>query len=316
LSRDGSCRLTVVGDVCIDLVMGPVANWPKVGTETIMDRTEMRAGGSGGNAALAMRALGTSCTLVSETGSDAMGRWLTGQFDDLDARLTTVQAATSVTVGIIHDCGERTLFTSKGHLEEIEWSQLKPLVKQAQLGDIALLTGAFLLPRMRREYATVIAELRQMGFKVAIDTGWPSEGWTDSLRAEVTEWLRECDYIFLNELELLSLSGEASLESAALSVGAWLRPDAFLIAKMGPHGARAWQGSKSWSCPAPSVSAFDTIGAGDSFNAGCLAALLAGQSIGDAIQSGCRTASRIISQFPRSSISPGDLVSENTAIPA
>ena len=49
-----SQRLTIIGDIGIDLVMGPVSGWPRLGTETMMERSELRPGGSAANAALAV----------------------------------------------------------------------------------------------------------------------------------------------------------------------------------------------------------------------------------------------------------------------
>jgi hypothetical protein len=39
-------RLTIIGDIGVDLVLGPLSGWPRVGTETIMERSELRAGAS------------------------------------------------------------------------------------------------------------------------------------------------------------------------------------------------------------------------------------------------------------------------------
>ena len=46
--------LAVIGNVNVDLIMGPAAPWPQPGTEIIVDHDELRVGGSAGNAALAV----------------------------------------------------------------------------------------------------------------------------------------------------------------------------------------------------------------------------------------------------------------------
>ena len=60
--------LTIIGDVCVDLTMGPIGDWPDIGTETVMDESETRPGGSGGNSALAMQYLG--CLLYTSDAAD------------------------------------------------------------------------------------------------------------------------------------------------------------------------------------------------------------------------------------------------------
>jgi sugar/nucleoside kinase (ribokinase family) len=144
--------ITLIGDIGIDLVMGPLAGWPEIGTETLMPRSEMRAGGSAGNVALALRSLGAPVRLISAIGNDPLGHWLTGQFDGIDTELTVIDTATSTSVGLLHEGGERNFFTTRGHLETQVWTP----PARARSGDIVLLTGVFLLPEMRSTYAAVM----------------------------------------------------------------------------------------------------------------------------------------------------------------
>lgn len=301
-------RLSIIGDVAVDLVLGPVDGWPAIGTETIMQRSELRAGGSGGNTALAMRHLGVPCRLFSQVGDDTFGGWLAGEFKGLDAHLGVARAATTVSTGVIHTCGERTFFTTRGHLEEQSWDQIRPLIDQNPApGSIALLTGAFLLPKMRAEYGQIVEELSGLGYQIAIDTGWPPEGWSFATRASALGWLGRCDHILLNEIEITGLAETDDLDTAFRRLTPLLRPEAVLVAKTGPKGAAAYYGGSRFTAAAPKVAVFDTIGAGDSFNAGYLAARLSGAGVQDALGAGCRAASAIIGRFPRQAIAPGQL---------
>jgi ribokinase len=60
---------------------------------------------------------------------------------------------------------------------------------------------------------------------------------------------------------------------------------------------------------------FDTIGAGDSFNAGYLLARLDGAGLAEALAAGCQAATAIIARFPRRSIAPGDLAGLRARLP-
>src|SRR5215470_7795510 len=87
-------RLTIIGDVGVDLVLGPLSGWPRVGTETLVERSELRAGGSAANAALAVSYLGGHSQLLSAIGNDEPGAWLAGQLRPLGASLAVCDAST------------------------------------------------------------------------------------------------------------------------------------------------------------------------------------------------------------------------------
>src|SRR5579859_6651451 len=125
MTTDGR-RLTIIGDIGVDLVLGPISDWPQPGTETLIERSELRAGGSAGNAALAVSYLGGTSRLLSVVGNDDLGDWLTAQFDGLGASLEVCDSPTTLSVGLIHSCGERTFFTTRGHLEQLSYELLRP----------------------------------------------------------------------------------------------------------------------------------------------------------------------------------------------
>lgn len=288
--------VTILGDSGIDLVMGPLDQWPQPGTETLMPRSDMRAGGSAGNTALALRHLGVPARLVSAIGNDALGQWLKDQFGDIEAELSVCAAATSLSVGLLHEGAERTFFTTRGHLE----LQDQPVLPPARDGDILLLTGVFLLPRLRRDYGRILQQGRDLGYRIALDTGWPPEGWTDAVIADVRSWLALADHVLLNEVEILRLGESDNLTTAMARLSGDLLPGASLVAKVGRDGAIGTRnGEIARAAPPPAAEIFDTVGAGDAFNAGYLNACTQGAVLGDALTAGCRTATQIISHFPR-----------------
>lgn len=303
--------LTIIGDVGIDLVMGPIESWPAVGTESLMNRSELRAGGSGGNTALAASYLGADSRLVSAVGNDALGAWLKEQFSSLNAALSACQAATSISVGFIHTCGERTFFTTRGHLETFAYEHVRPLLHPAPAsGSFVMLCGAFLTPALRKSYPRLIGELIESGYEVAIDTGWPPDGWTDASRAEVAGWLAQCDHVLLNEIEVVNLADRAELDAAVTRVSSMLKPGATLVVKTGERGAVGVQQGRRLEFRAEKLAVFDTIGAGDSFNAGYLLSRLDGGDLAQSLAAGCRAAGSIISRFPRQEIRPGELAGQ------
>jgi sugar/nucleoside kinase (ribokinase family) len=310
MTTDGQ-RLTIIGDIGVDLVLGPLSSWPQAGTETLMERSELRAGGSAGNVAFAAHYLGGHSRLLSVVGNDDLGTWLRDQFRELGASLEVCDAPTTLSVGLIHSWGERTFFTTRGHLEHLSYEQVRQRVLPApDSNSVALLSGVFLTPHLRAQYPRLIAELISLGYQVALDTNWPPQNWSGALRAEVGTWISKCQHVLLNELEVAHLGDSSDLSVAIDRLTPLLAPGATLVVKAGAKGAIGVQGGRRIDCKAPSVAIFDTIGAGDSFNAGYLLARLAGAGLADALAAGCNSASNIIARFPRRSISRGELAGQ------
>ena len=300
--------LTIIGDVGVDIVLGPIDHWPAVGTEALMDRSELRPGGSAANAALAANYLGAPCRLLTSVGNDGLGTWLAEQFRGLDASLQVCDSATSVSVGIIQSCGERTFLTTRGHLEMFAYEHVRPFVPRAKHpGSIALLSGVFLTPKLRRDYSQLLEEIAALGYQIALDTGWPSGNWNDELREQVFGWVEKCDHVLLNEIEVAHLGDSTDLQVALGNVSRRLKPGASLVVKNGAKGAIGFQSGATKQVDAVPSAVFDTIGAGDSFNAGYLLARLEGSDLTDALAAGCRAAAAVITRFPRRSIQPGEL---------
>jgi ribokinase len=313
----GQQRLTIIGDVSVDLVLGPISSWPRIGTETLMDQSELRAGGAAGNAALAAHWLGVDSRLLSVVGNDAIGAWLSGQFRAIGASLTVCDAPTTLTVGLIHSCGERTFLTTRGHLEALSYELVRPSLGPApDTHSIVLLSGIFLTPALRAAYPQLLRDLNALGYQVALDTNWPPQGWSAQLRAEVGSWLSSCDYVLLNDLEVRSLADVEDLAEAIERLVPLLKAGGSLVVKRGAHGAIAAQAGRRCEYVAPQARIFDTIGAGDSFNAGYLLARLDGAGLEESLAAGCRAAAAIISRFPRRSLAAGNLAGLRTSIPA
>lgn len=300
--------LTIIGDVGVDIVLGPIDHWPAVGTEALMDRSELRAGGSAANAALAASYLGAPCRLVSAVGNDGLGTWLAEQFREFDTSLPVCDAATSVSVGIIHSCGERTFLTTRGHLEAFAYEHVRPFLSRARhRNSIALLSGVFLTPKLRSNYSKLLDEVAALGYQIALDTGWPSGNWNDELREQAFGWVAKCDHVLLNEIEVANLGNSTDMQVALANVSRKLKPGASLVVKNGAKGAIGFQAGITMRVDAVPSAVFDTIGAGDSFNAGYLLARLEGSDLSNALSAGCRAAAAVITRFPRKSIKPGEL---------
>ena len=80
-----------------------------------------------------------------------------------------------------------------------------------------------------------------------------------------------------------ALGGAEDIEAAARALAA---RGPLAVVKLGPEGAVAVGDGEVTRAVAPAADAVDTTGAGDSFDAGFLAARLAGESLADALALG------------------------------
>jgi sugar/nucleoside kinase (ribokinase family) len=96
---------------------------------------------------------------------------------------------------------------------------------------------------------------------------------------------RSATNVFLpNEKEALSLSGETNFDLAAGRLG--FRVEALAV-KLGAAGALGVRGGQTVRVASIPVNVIDTVGAGDSFNAGFLYGYLHNWELGQSLQLAC-----------------------------
>lgn len=292
--------LAVVGNVNIDLIMGPVAPWPQPGTETVVDNDQLRVGGSAGNTALAWQAMNANFCCAANVGDDAYGTWLQDTFGHNAEHWPRTATSTTVSVGLTHPDGERTFFTTQGHIQALSWPQVRTMLEAANLsGGILLLAGGFLTPGLCQDYPQIFDWADAHGAEVALDPGWPTDGWTPANVALVQTWVRRCHHMLFNEVEATTMTGTDTPQQALHALQD-LAETAAIVIKAGPQGAFALSPTRELvHATGLPVTVIDTIGAGDTFNAGYLLGRAQGKDLQAAMQMGVQTAAKAISTFPR-----------------
>ncbi|MCB1491609.1 MAG: carbohydrate kinase family protein [Rhodobiaceae bacterium] len=292
--------LAVVGNVNVDMILGPTAPWPTPGSEVFVDHSELRVGGSASNSALTWQALGADFQFVANSGSDLYGAWMRDQLTPHSAAWPVADGPSTISVGITHPDGERTFFTNKGHLAVLDWPDVRDGFDWDGLsGGYLLLCGAFLLTALAPDFPALFAKAHDHDIRVALDTGWPPDGWDEATRQAAMEWAGGSDCLLVNEVEAAALSGVEDPKLAGRALLDLMRPGSIVVVKIGPQGAWAFHDDEAVHAPAPLVRVVDTIGAGDVFNAAFLMGLADGSPLGEATELGVRAASRAISTFPR-----------------
>lgn len=294
--------LAVIGNVNVDLILGPADPWPKAGTEVMVDHDELRVGGQAGNSALAWDGMGIEYEIAANVGDDQFGRWLADAFGDHGRKWPVRPEGTTLSVGITHPDGERTFFTTRGHLPRLNLADVLGVLNgEALAGGYALLTGAFLTDDLTKDYLLLFDWADTHGISVALDTGWPIDGWTEQNCASARQWLSRCRIALLNDIETTTLADRADPIEAARELASHMPEGAIVVVKRGPDGAIAiGPDGEVAMATTPAVKVIDTIGAGDVFNAAFLAALACEKPLAECLSAGTIVASHAISTLPRS----------------
>ena len=293
--------LAVAGNVNVDLIMGPVAPWPQPGTEVIVAHDDLRVGGAAGSTALAWQANGVAFQFGANVGSDMFGAWLAAAFPQHAPHWPISPRRSTLSVGISHPDRERTFFTTDGHLRDMTASDVLGTLDGPSLrGGVLLLCGAFVTDALAAGYGEILDWADSFDIDIALDTGWPTQGWTETTCIQTLAWLARSQIALLNEVEATSLTQTADIETAAIALRQSMPPGARVVIKRGAAGALALDASGQFHhIPAQSLQVIVTIGAGDIFNAGFLAADARGLPLPDCLRYGAATASRAISTHPR-----------------
>ena len=290
--------LAVAGNVNVDLIMGPIAPWPVPGSEVLSSHDDLRPGGAAGNTALAWAALGVPFIIASNIGDDVLGRWVQQSFSPASNGWAVTPLPTTISVGVTHPGDERTFFTTAGHLPHLAWPAVKGQLHGLE-GGLLLLCGSFLTGPLTAEYTALFNWAKAHRVDVALDPGWPPQGWTGVICAQARCWLAHTKHLLVNEIEAINLANAANIDAALPILLAQMPEGAVVVVKAGSQGAFAMSAAGVVHVPAPTVPVIDTIGAGDIFNAGYLLAIARDSAIGAAVSAGVQLASIAISTSPR-----------------
>ncbi|TQS42159.1 carbohydrate kinase family protein [Cryptosporangium phraense] len=267
----------VVGDANPDLVLrGDVV--PRFGqVEQLLTDADLVLGGSAAITASGCARLGLRTALLARVGDDVFGSVTRGWLADRGVRLESPRPAAGEPTGlsvILSGPDDRSILTLPGTIPTLTPDDVSDdLLARTRHLHVA---SVFLQPALAAGLADVLTRARAAGVTTSVDTNWdPSEKW-EGIRSV----LAVTDVFLPNTAELLAVTGEASAEAAAASLVA---AGTTVVLKDGARGGRVWAPEGEFAAPSLAVPVVDTTGAGDSFNAGFLAARLGGASLEEAV---------------------------------
>ncbi|GAA1607908.1 MULTISPECIES: carbohydrate kinase family protein [Kribbella] len=275
-----SFDLLVIGDANPDVVVGSVDQPILFGQrERLVPHGSLVLGGSASIMACGVARLGLRVAFAGRVGDDPAGDFVRTSLSDrgvnVDALAVDPVSPTPLTT-ILTSGDDRAILTSPGCLPATAAEDVPPSlirsVRHVHAGSF------YLMPRLAAGLAGIFKEAKAAKATTSLDPNDDPAGKWD--RTVLDRVLRFTDYFLPNASEALALTGHHDVEAAA---GILARRGPLAVVKNGADGALAHNGSTVVTAPAVKVDTVDAVGAGDSFDAGWVAAVLNGSKLDRAL---------------------------------
>ncbi|GAA3468468.1 carbohydrate kinase family protein [Nonomuraea roseola] len=266
--------LLVVGDANPDVIVSGAPPQLAFGQrEQLVETGELVLGGSGAITACGAARLGLRTAFAGRVGADAAGDFvlssLAGRGVDVSACVVEPARPTALTVVLVRG-GDRAIMTAPGCLPD-PWAVPSSLVARAAHVHVS---SFFLQPGL--DVTGLFAAARERGVGTSLDTNDDPAGEWKGLERVVGL----TDVLLPNEAEALAMAGAlaAAGSDVADAAAALAALGPLPVVKRGGDGALAWPQDGPLHVPVTvhGTGFADAVGAGDSFNAGFLAARLRG----------------------------------------
>jgi sugar/nucleoside kinase (ribokinase family) len=276
--------VTIAGELNLDLILYGLPEQLEPERELLADRMMLTLGSSSAIVAHNLSALGSRVGFQSRIGDDSLGRISLEQLQESGVDVSNVRVVRSaITTGltvILHHEQWRNILTYVGTIAELTWDDL----------DLQYLADSrhfhfssyYLQKSLRPRAAELFRYLKSKGLTISLDTNDdPEDRWEGGLH----ELLPHVDVFLPNEREACKAAGTEKLEDAIDRLSEMVP---LLVVKLGRKGALARKGSERFTAEAREIVPVDSVGAGDSFDAGFLHEYVRGSDLAKCLASGNR----------------------------
>lgn len=262
-------------------------------------------GGDTLNSAIYLARQGIEVDYVTSLGDDPMSSWMVEQWSKEGVGCSLIDYQSDAVPGMYlietDDSGERSFYywrdSSPARRLFDDAGRANGLFEQFSNFGYLFLSGitlAIYSDSSRQRLFSLLSQYRDKGGKVIFDGNYRPKLWESR---EITKQAYESMYR-LTDIALptiddeQALFGDADSDSVVKRLQSWGVQE--IVLKMGEKGCLVTTAESSETVPAKRVTPVDTTSAGDSFNAGYMAARFKGKSAADAALSGHGLASVVI----------------------
>lgn len=273
--------ILVAGEINPDLILAGDVSPAFNQTEKLVDAAALTIGSSSAIFACGAARLGLQVAFIGVCGQDIFGRFMLDEMqkDGVDVSNVIVRADGQTGLSVILNRGaDRAILTHPGLIAALRASDISDaLLRQSRHLHVA---SYFLQTNLQADLTGLFQRARGFGLSTSLDTNYdPSEAWLG-----FDELLAVTNVFLPNEKEAVSLSGEPNVDLAADKLAS--KVDAMGI-KLGAAGALGIRNGEKVRVSSIPVKVMDTVGAGDSFDAGFLFGYLKGWTLEKSLRLAC-----------------------------
>jgi len=271
--------VSVVGELNLDLILYGLPEKFELERELLAKNLSLTLGSSSAIFAHNLACLGNRVGFSSGIGDDSLGEICVQRLGEANVDLSGVKKfagkLTGLTV-ILPQSKGRYILTYPGTMNDLKFRDLDLdfilAARHLHVSSYYLQTG------LRPNFAELFRKAKESGLTTSLDTNDdPEDRWGE----DVHELLKYVDLFLPNESEACKLAKTQDPDTAAQILS---KKVPLLVVKRGAGGAVAWQGREKTSAPAVAATPVDSVGAGDSFDAGFVHQFIRGASLADSLQ--------------------------------
>jgi len=261
--------IIIFGELNLDLILYGLPSEMPTERELLATNFAATLGSSSGIVAHNAATLGAKVAFTTLIGSDEFGRIALERLGEagVDVSHTSRHRALATGVTVLLPHGDRRhMLTFPGTIAELSVADLdfEFLVQARHLH----LSSLYLQRGLHAGLPHLLRRLKDAGLTISLD---PNDDPDDSWGSPLAEVLPYVDVFMPNEDEICRMTHAANLDDAVLALPV-LPP--LVVVKRGRSGARVYNHGAATDVAPLTVVPVDTIGAGDSFDAGFLRAWL------------------------------------------
>jgi len=257
--------ISVVGELNADLILYGLPSTLEPEREHLATDFAITLGSSSAIFAHNLALLGSRVGFTSCIGADPLGKFCFDRLLESGVDVSGVKILPDKTTGvtvILPLARQRQILTYLGTTLELQFAHLD--LDYLRSASHFHLSSFFLLRVLRPRISELFSQMKQSGLTTSLDTNDdPEDLWADDVKSV----LKSVDIFLPNEREACRLVGTNNVQDA---LDALSRLVPIVVIKCGPKGVIAKRGKNQFHAPSLSVQPVDTVGAGDSFNAGFL----------------------------------------------